>query len=113
MKGARFCTSSILVVMVFSGLVCLSSLASGGWLPQDQGANFNLEGKITDVTAGKLTVNMQGNIIMHVSYDAETQIHRKDGSAGSPKDLKTGAMVKVEGNLNSSGVVEARQIDLE
>jgi hypothetical protein len=112
-KRGRLCSSTILVMTALSLLACASSPFLGARLPQGQSTNFNLEGKITDSSPGKLTVNMQGNIIMHVSYDTKTDIRRKDGSAGSAKDLTVGAMIKVEGNLNSSGVLEAHQIDLE
>ncbi|HTV56037.1 MAG TPA: DUF5666 domain-containing protein [Terriglobia bacterium] len=110
---SRFGSSTILAMTALSLLACASSPVLGARPPQGQGTNFNLEGKITDRSPGSLTVNMQGNIIMHVSYDTKTDIRRKDGSAGSAKDLIVGAMIKVEGNLNSSGVVEAHQIDLE
>jgi hypothetical protein len=112
-KRSRLCISAILLTTALGVLACGSALVLAACPPQGQGTNFNLEGKITDQAPGKLTVNMQGNIIMHVSYDTKTQIRRKDGSAGSSKDLTVGAVVKVEGNLNSSGVVEAHQIDLE
>ncbi len=76
-------------------------------------SNFNLEGKITEQSPGKLTVNTQGEIIFHVSYNTNTKIYRKDGSAGSPGDLKVDALIKVQGELDSSGVLEAHRIDLE
>jgi Domain of unknown function (DUF5666) len=113
MKRNRFCSSTILLIATLSVFPLASALALAGNPPQGQGTNFNLEGKITDESPGKLTVNMEGNIIMHVSYDTKTEIRRKDGSAGSSKDLIVGAVVKVEGTLNSAGVVEAHQIDLE
>jgi hypothetical protein len=106
--------SSVLVLwLLLLGTLASAASASPALPPQDQGTNFNLEGKITDQSPGKLTVNMEGNIIMHVSYDAKTGIYRKGGSAGSSKDLRVGAVVKVQGELNSSGVVQARRIDLE
>ncbi|HEX5484254.1 MAG TPA: DUF5666 domain-containing protein [Terriglobia bacterium] len=100
------------------GLIGACSLALMMSLPglalQNQSdTGFNLEGKITEVTAGKLTVSEQDNIVFHVSYDDKTQIHRKDGSAGTAQDLKVGERIKVEGELNPAGVVEARRIDLE
>ena len=104
---------SILLLALVSFFAGVASIPSAVRPPQNQGTNFNLEGKITDQSPGKLTVNMEGNIIMHVAYDAHTEIHRKGGSAGSSKDLKIGALIKVEGELNSSGVVQARRIDLE
>lgn len=95
-------------------LVLIVALTAPGAVPQNpQGTSFNLEGKITEHTAGKLTVSEQDNIVFHVAYDEKTQIHRKDGSAGTPQDLKVGEMIKVEGELNPAGLVEARRIDLE
>jgi hypothetical protein len=112
-KNSRIYTASTLLITALSVFAFASFLAFAGYAPQGQGTNFNLEGKITDLAPGKLTVNMQGNIIMHVTYNTQTEIRRKDGSAGSSKDLKVGAMIKVDGNLNSSGIIEAHQIDLE
>jgi hypothetical protein len=116
MKRIQFCGVSLLLL----ALLAVSAMVVGSpslWPAspglQNQAENFNLEGKITDESAGKLTVNMESNIIMHVTYDAKTGIYRKDGSAGSSKDLKVGATIKVQGELNSSGVLEAHRIDLE
>lgn len=80
---------------------------------QDQNTSFNLEGKINSLSAGKLTVSTQENIIFHVTYSDKTEIHRKDGSAGSAKDLAVGEEIKVAGELTPAGVIEARRIDLE
>ncbi len=80
---------------------------------QQSETNFGLEGKITKESPGKLTVNSQDNMLFHVTYDNQTKIMRKDGSAGSPADLKTGAQIRVDGTLNPQGVLEARRIALE
>ncbi len=80
--------------------------------PAQEGTNFNLAGNITEASPGKLTVNTQGEIIFHVGYNSQTPIVRKDGSAGSAKDLKVGVYIQVEGELNSSGVVEAKSIKI-
>lgn len=80
---------------------------------QDQGSQFDLEGKITDLSPGKLTVSTEDNIIFHVSYNQKTQIHRKDGTAGSSKDLASGERIKVEGQFSPAGVIEAQSIELE
>lgn len=100
------------------GLVGACSLILGMSLPVSAFQNqpetgFNLEGKITESTAGKLTISEQDNIVFHVSYNDKTQIYRKDGSAGTAQDLKVGEKIKVEGELNPAGLVEARRIDLE
>lgn len=81
--------------------------------PQDSSTNFTLEGTISDQSPGKFTVDTGGQMIFHVTYDKNTAIHKKDGSAGAAADLAVGAKVKVVGDLNNSGVVEAREIDLE
>jgi hypothetical protein len=113
MKSPRVSNVSLLLLIFVSVFACVASRAFSSPPPQGQGTNFNLEGKITDEAPGKLTMQMEGNIIMHVTYDAKTAIHRRDGSQGSSKDLKPGAVVKVEGDLDSSGVVRANRIDLE
>lgn len=80
---------------------------------QDQNSDFNLEGKITDRTANKLTVSTQDNIIFHVTFDEKTPIYRKDGTQGAGADLKVGTSIKVDGSLSDSGVITAKRIDLE
>ena len=52
--------------------------------------NFTLEGKITEKTAGKLTVSTGENMIFHVLYNDKTEIKKKDGSPGTAQDLHTG-----------------------
>jgi hypothetical protein len=96
------------------------TLAVGSWkrlgalpLPQDTSTNFTLEGTISAQSPGKLTVDTGGQMIFHVTYDKNTVIHKKDGSAGTAADLVVGAKIRVAGDLNNSGVVEARKIDLE
>lgn len=110
--------SRIKLMTAALGLIGACSLILSISLPvsafqNQQGAGFNLEGKITEHTAGKLTVSGQDNMVFHVAYDEKTQIHRKDGSAGTPQDLKVGETIKVEGELNPAGLVEAHRIDLE
>lgn len=80
---------------------------------QDQNSQFNLEGKINDLSSGKLTVSTEDNIIFHVTYNDKTEIHRKDGTAGSAKDLAQGEKIQVKGMLTPAGVIEAQRIDLE
>jgi hypothetical protein len=101
--------------MLIGACLALSSGISLAAAPAQaqQNSNFNLEGTITDRSPGKLTVNTQGEIIFHVSYNTNTKIYRKNGSAGSPSDLKVNAVIKVQGELDTAGVVEASRIDLE
>ena len=79
--------------------------------PQD--TNFTLEGKVTERAEGKLTVSTEENIIFHVVYGEKTEIKRKDGSAGTEKDLQKGVKIRVEGELAESGEINARKIELE
>lgn len=80
---------------------------------QDQNSQFSLEGKINDLSPGKLTVSTEDNIVFHVTYSDKTEIRRKDGTAGSAKDLAQGEKIQVKGMLNPAGVIEAQRIDLE
>lgn len=111
---APWVRSAALAVLI--GALAVVAAPSGFGLPaQSQGQNsqFTLEGKITNLSAGKATVSTEDNIIFHVAYDEKTQIHRKDGSAGSAKDLAAGETIKVVGMLTPEGIIEAQQIDIE
>lgn len=78
--------------------------------PQD---NFTLQGKITTLAPGKVTVSTEENIIFHVSYDDKTEIKRKDGTPGSGRDLEVGQTIAVAGNLEESGVIAAKTIKIQ
>lgn len=75
--------------------------------------NFTLEGKITEKSAGKLTVSSGENMIFHVLYNEKTEIKKKDGSTGSAQDLHTGLRISVAGDLAESGEITAKKIDIE
>ena len=75
--------------------------------------NFTLEGKITEKSAGKLTVSSGENMIFHVLYNEKTEIKKKDGTPGTGEDLRTGLKISVAGDLAESGVITARRIDIE
>jgi len=77
-----------------------------------QESGFTLEGKVTEKSAGKLTVSTEENIVFHVRYDEKTDIRLKDGGQGSEKDLKTGLKVRVEGDLSESGEILAHRIEV-
>jgi hypothetical protein len=79
---------------------------------QDSESNFTLEGKVTQKSAGKLTISTEENIVFHVRYDEKTDIRLKDGAQGSDKDLKTGLTVTVQGEFNQSGEVVAHKIQV-
>jgi hypothetical protein len=75
--------------------------------------NFAVEGKITQHTGEKLTVNTEGNIIFRVVYSEKTSITRKDGSEGSSKDLRVGIRIHVDGDLTESGEIIAQKIAIQ
>lgn len=75
--------------------------------------NFTVEGKITQHTGQRLTINTEGNIIFRVVYSEKTSITRKDGSAGSAKDLRVGVRVHVDGDLTESGEIIAQKITIQ
>jgi len=78
-----------------------------------QEMNFTLEGKITEKTAGKLTVSSGENMIFHVLYNDKTEIRKKDGSLGTAQDLRTGLRISVAGDLAESGEITAKKIEIE
>jgi hypothetical protein len=75
---------------------------------QDESTNFNLEGKISKLESGKLTISTEDNIIFHVTYGDKTEIKHEDGSAGSANDFHLGLRVRVEGDLTEAGIVAKR-----
>jgi hypothetical protein len=91
----------------------LSSAPSAVPTPSVQDMNFTLEGKITEKTAGKLTVSSGENMIFHVLYNDKTEIRKKDGSLGTAQDLHTGLRISVAGDLAESGEITAQKIAIE
>lgn len=81
--------------------------------PAAQDMNFTLEGKITEKTAGKLTVSSGENMIFHVLYNDKTEIKKKDGSPGTAQDLRIGLTISVAGDLAESGEITAKKIAIE
>ena len=75
--------------------------------------NFTLEGKITEKSAGKLTVSSGENMIFHVLYNDKTEIKKKDGSPGTAQDLHIGVRISVAGDLAESGEITAKKIEIE
>lgn len=78
-----------------------------------QEMNFTLEGKISKMEPGKLTVSGEGNIFFRVAYNDKTEIKRNDGSAGTPKDFQVGTRIHVEGDLQESGEIIAQKIAIQ
>lgn len=72
-----------------------------------------MEGKITEKSAGKLTISSGDNIIFHVVYNDGTEIKKKDGSPGTAQDLKIGVTILVAGSLAESGEITAKTIAIE
>ncbi|MGH9357392.1 MAG: DUF5666 domain-containing protein [Terriglobia bacterium] len=99
-----------ITLCLLAGLIGIAGPARGF---QQGGSNFGLEGKITRASPGKLTVSSQDNMIFHITYDERTKISRKDGSAGSAADLTAGTQIRVDGSLNTKGILEARSIHIE
>jgi Domain of unknown function (DUF5666) len=94
-------------------LVSTNAPLAGDSPSPQQAPSFTMEGKITQVGPGKLTVNTEENILFHVRYDDKTEIKRADGSAGSAKDLQVGTWVHVAGELSESGEIIAAKIELQ
>ena len=112
------CRPSASAIVVSSFLIaCLSvSLLArpprAGTPPAQETMNFSLEGKITQHAGNRLTVNTQGNIVFRVVYSEKTSITRKDGSAGTSKDIPVGTRIFVEGDLTESGEIIAQKISI-
>ena len=103
-------TRAIAPVLILACSSVLPGLAVAVSLPQESA--FDVEGTISQLSAGKLTVNSGQGIIFHVVYDDKTAIAKADGTAGSKKDLKLGIKVHVVGQLQSSGEIKAERIEI-
>ena len=105
--------SFLLLTLQFSGTtLAFPSHAMPTASAQDD-SNFTLEGKITEKSAGKITVSTGENMIFHVLYNDKTEIKKKDGSAGTGEDLRTGLKISVAGDLAESGEITAKKIAIE
>ena len=74
---------------------------------------FTVEGKINRLEPKKITLSTEENMLFHVLYDDKTDIRRKDGSAGTTKDLRVGIVIRVEGDLSESGEILAHRIAIQ
>ena len=89
-------------------------IAASPPLPRGQETmNFTVEGKITQHTGQKLTINTEGNIIFRVVYSEKTSITRRDGSAGTAKDLQVRTRIHVDGDLTEAGEIIALKITIQ
>jgi hypothetical protein len=108
---------TVLVALLFCTFpfcrIALGSLPGGAPASAAQDSDFTMEGKITDKSAGKLTVSSGDNIIFHILYNDKTQIKKKDGSVGTAQDLHIGVTISVAGDLAESGEITARKIAIE
>ena len=97
-------------------LLCATALTyaqSGVDFSWAQDMNFTLEGKITSITANKLTVSTEENMVFHVLYNEKTEVKKKDGSPGTAKDLQVGIRIAVAGDLAESGEITAKRIEIQ
>lgn len=99
-------------------LAVVSLLSLGGFLvrptpAQQGGSNFDLEGKISQRSKNRLTVDTGQGILFHVTFDDKTSIVRADSSAGSEQDLKVGVKIHAIGELQDSGDIQAQKIEIE
>ncbi len=95
---------------------CIGSdpaLSRWAWASPPQAMNFTVEGRIDRLDPGKFTLSTEENIIFHVRYGDKTEIKRKDGTAGSAKDLRVGLGVRVDGDLTESGEILAQKIVIQ
>lgn len=91
-----------------------SATPAGATTPQEsQAMPFTVEGKIHRLEGKKITLSTEENMLFHVIYDDNTEIRRKDGSAGSGKDLRVGLVIHVEGDLSESGEIAAHRIAIQ
>ena len=105
----------LLVVFLGLGLAAFSAVSGGtaATLAQEQPMSFTVEGKINRLEPKKITLSTEENMLFHVLYDDKTEIRRKDGSAGTAKDLRVGIVIHVEGDLSESGEILAHRIAIQ
>jgi Domain of unknown function (DUF5666) len=100
-------------VLMGVGFLCAAALLALPASAQDTSSNFDLEGKITQESKGRFTVDSGQGILFHVAYDEKASIVHADSSAGSEQDLKVGVKVHVIGDLQDSGEIKAQRIEIE
>ncbi len=116
-KGARGLYWAALAVLLLLGPVPTGRFlhASGfqGQSPPPQDISFSVNGKITESSPGKLTVDSGQNMLFTVKYDSTTQIQHNDGSPAKASELRVGIKIMAKGDLTEAGDVIAKQITLE
>ncbi len=113
MVTLRFLIGAFLLAVSVSPCAVMSAFAVVREAGEPQATNFTLQGKVTQHSEGKLTVSTEENIIFHVRYNEKTEIKRQDGTSGSPRDLRIGSKISVEGDLTESGEIVAQKIEIE
>jgi len=102
-----------LVTITLFGAAGSTWCATASSVRTPQESNFDLEGPISKLAAGQLTVDQGQGIFFRVAYDDKTTVSKDDGSPGSEKDFRIGVRVHVIGDLQDSGVVKAQKIEIE
>ncbi len=100
-------------ILFVSAFLCVTCYAARSAEAQDQSSSFDLEGKITQQSKGRLTVDTGQGILFHVTFDDKTSIVRADASAGSGDDLKVDVRIHAVGELQDSGEIKATKIEIE
>lgn len=101
------------LILAVISLLCLDALLALPASARQGGSNFDLEGKITQRSKTRLTVDTGQGILFHVTFDDKTSIVRADSSAGSEQDLKVGVKIHAIGELQDSGDIQAQKIEIE
>jgi len=101
----------LLILQLSSAIAVCPDRSSATAAAQEM--NFTLEGKITSLSPGKLTVASEENMLFHVRYDDKTEIKKPDGSPGTAKDLRVGLQVAIAGDLAESGEITAKKIEIQ
>jgi len=105
-------TALLLVFLTTLGMaeMAVTVSASQG---QNQDIAFSVNGRITEQSAGKLTVDSGQNMLFTVKYDSSTKIRHKDGSPGKASELRIGTKIRAKGVLTEAGDVIAKTITIE
>ena len=102
------------LVLLFLPAFSMAGMAVTATASQgQQDIGFSVNGKITDQSAGKLTVDSGQNMLFTVKYDSSTKIQHKDGSPGKASELRIGTRILAKGVLTESGDVIAKTITIE
>lgn len=101
------------LILGLVAVLCVTSFLVRPSPAQQGGSNFDLEGKISERSKNRLTVDTGQGILFHVTFDDKTSIVRADSSAGSEADLKVGVKIHAIGELQDSGDIQAQKIEIE